>query len=118
MKHTILILLVATLSCTGTWTRAQKGWCGAFVAAEVYDVVTTIKTLDAGAVEMSPFLGSHPGTAEVIAYKVIGTGLLGLFLDTAMMDDSRGYACAGLTGAQLYVDFNNYNTMIKMKVRH
>lgn len=54
------------------YDTTEKVLLGTLVATNATDALTTMEALDRGAVELNPFLGSHPSNGKLIAVKIAG----------------------------------------------
>ncbi len=56
-------------------TRANKITLGLMVAADLADLITTQKGLNAGAIELNPMVGENPSIGSLILLKVTSLGI-------------------------------------------
>jgi len=108
---TIMILMVAITSCSGSkpYTTNNKLMLGVAVVGQSADVYSTQKAWEAGKFEQNPFYGEGAKIENVILSKLI---LLGLGWSIGELFPERRswfYGVIGITGISAAI-YNTYNT--------
>ena len=97
------------------YTKLNKGTLIGMGVADLADLVTTKKGLDAGAIELNPIVGENPEIGSLILLKVTSFGIK--WVIGHLWHEARDWLWGGSTIVTGAVAINNYNVWKKIESR-